>query len=539
MLTIPAPTPPVYLLASIPLVSALVGYLTNWVAIRMLFRPHKEKRLFGLRLPFTPGLIPRKRAELAESIAQAVSEHLLTEAAFARRFAAPEVRAQLAEMVHEQVQGLLNRELGSLNSLVPPRLQEEWTDFVSGLKGRMRSYLASLLDSPELEALLREQLTRRIEEALARPLGELLPQGLLGGLPQRLEELLAELVRNERFERGLREFLSDRIRAFLREQGARPLRSFFPEPLRLAAYAKLEELLPGVLARLARALEDEQVQKRIKLHLYELVDRLLSEQFKEDSLWDRMRLGLFETFVISSEELKERIDQGVEELAPRVAELVGSPQVQRRVYQALIGSIEALLERRLSDLRLDEELLAPAEEALGEALLGLVRSPELHRRLAEAAEAGLEKLWARPAGDLFPDRGEALSKLLAEQVLKAIRAPSAQRALGEFLSGRLELLLRRPIGRLGDYIPKELALKAEELVVEQLGRLLERETPKIVAALDIKGLVRQQVEGFSTEEVERLIVRVTGEQLRAITWFGAILGFAIGLVQVGLILLGR
>jgi uncharacterized membrane protein YheB (UPF0754 family) len=297
--------------------------------------------------------------------------------------------------------------------------------------------------------------------------------------------------------------------------------------------------LPGVLARLARALEDEQVQKRIKLHLYELVDRLLSEQFKEDSLWDRMRLGLFETFVISSEELKERIDQGVEELAPRVAELVGSPQVQRRVYQALIGSIEALLERRLSDLRLDEELLAPAEEALGEALLGLVRSPELHRRLAEAAEAGLEKLWARPAGDLFPDRGEALSKLLAEQVLKAIRAPSAQRALGEFLSGRLELLLRRPIGRLGDYIPKELALKAEELVVEQLGRLLERETPRIVAALDIKGLVRQQVEGFSTEEVERLIVRVTGEQLRAITWFGAILGFAIGLVQVGLILLGR
>lgn len=531
--------PPVYLLVSIPLVSALVGYLTNWVAIRMLFRPHREKRLFGLRLPFTPGLIPRKRAELAESIGQAVGEHLLTEAALARRFAAPEVRTKLAELVHEQVQGLLVRELGSPNELVPPQLRKEWAEFIAGLKGRANNWLAALLNSPELEGLLRAQLARRVEEALARPLRELLPQALLEGLPRRLEELLAELVEDERFARGLREFLADRVEAFLREREDRPLGSLLPEPLRLAAYAKLEELLPGVLARLARALEAEEVQKRIKLHLYELVDRLMSAQFKEDSLWDRMRFGLFETFVISSEELKERIDQGVAELAPRVEELVRSPQVQRRVYQALIGSIEALLERRLGDLRLDEELLARAEEALGEAILGLARSPELRKRLAAAAEAGLERLLAREAGDLFPDRGEALVELLADQVLRAIRAPSTREALGEFLSERLDLFLRRPIGRLGDYIPRELALKAEGLVAEQLGRLLEREAPKIVEALDIKGLVRQQVESFSTEEMERLIVRVTGEQLRAITWFGAVLGFAIGLIQVGIILLGR
>ncbi len=532
MLTI---QPSYLLLASIPLVSALVGYLTNWVAIRMLFRPHKEKRLFGLRLPFTPGLIPRKRAELAESIAQAVGEHLLTEEAISRRFAAPEMRAKLAELIHEQVQGLLARELGSLNSLIPPQLQKEWADFIAGLKERMNSWLASLLHSPELEALLRAHLSRRVEEALARPIEELLPQDLLESLPRRLGEFLAELAEDERLERGLREFLADRIEAFFRKD--RPLGSLLPEPLRLAAYAKLEELLPGVLARLARALEDEHLQKRIKLHLYELVDRLMSEQFNEESLWDRMKFGLFETFVISQEELKLRIDQGVEELAPRVAELVGSPEVQRGIYRALIDSIEALLERRLSELRLEPELLKRAEEALGDALLGLVRSPELHKRLVGVAKAGLERLRARPVKELLP--GPALSELLVEQILKAIRAPAAEGALGEFLSGRLELLLQRPIGRLKDYIPQGLILKAEGLAAEQLGQLLERETPKILAALDIKGLVREQVESLSTEEVERLIVRVTGEQLRAITWFGAILGFVIGLVQVGIILLSR
>ena len=43
-----------------PVIGAAIGYITNDIAIRMLFRPHKAVYVFGRRLPFTPGIVPRK-----------------------------------------------------------------------------------------------------------------------------------------------------------------------------------------------------------------------------------------------------------------------------------------------------------------------------------------------------------------------------------------------------------------------------------------------------------------------------------------------
>ena len=61
-----------------PVLGAVIGFVTNAVAIRMLFRPYREWRFLGVRVPFTPGIIPRQRYKLAESIGQMVSKELLT-----------------------------------------------------------------------------------------------------------------------------------------------------------------------------------------------------------------------------------------------------------------------------------------------------------------------------------------------------------------------------------------------------------------------------------------------------------------------------
>ena len=530
-------------LVLIPLVGALIGYLTNWVAIRMLFRPHREKRLFGVRVPFTPGLIPRKRAELAASIGQAVGEHLLTEEAIAARFEDEGVKAKLAELVHNCVQGLLTRELADLDSLIPEGFRDEWEKFIAGLKGRIAGWVDSFLEDERLEGLLREQVRAKVGELLARPLGELLPDEVLDGLPAQLDRLLERVVEDERFERRVHELVDERLDSLLRE--GRPLGSYLPPGLREALYAKLEELLPEILDRLVAILEDERVRLRIKVHLYELVGRLLSERFREDSLWDQVKLTLIETFVISPEELKERLDRGVEELAPQVAELVRSPEVRRRVHRALARSLDGLLGRRLTELGLDGGALERVKEKVAGVLLGLARSEELREQLLRGVEEGLAGLRARPlrevlgAGAAVEEKGRTLADKLTEQILGFLRGRSAREALSRFLEAKLDELLRRPLGRLGDRLPRELVEGGEELAAEHLRRLLQRETPRIVAALDIKGLVREKVEEFSTEEVERLIVGVTGDQLKAITWFGAVLGFLIGLVQVGLLLISR
>lgn len=61
-----------------PLVGAIIGYCTNYIAVKMLFHPYKEVKLLGRTLPFTPGVIPKNKPRLARAIAHAVSDVLLT-----------------------------------------------------------------------------------------------------------------------------------------------------------------------------------------------------------------------------------------------------------------------------------------------------------------------------------------------------------------------------------------------------------------------------------------------------------------------------
>lgn len=60
-----------------PLVGCVIGYITNWVAIKMLFRPHRAIYLFGRRLPFTPGLIPKEKRRLSIAVGDVVQRDLL------------------------------------------------------------------------------------------------------------------------------------------------------------------------------------------------------------------------------------------------------------------------------------------------------------------------------------------------------------------------------------------------------------------------------------------------------------------------------
>ena len=74
-----------------PILGGIIALSTNWIAIKMLFRPHKEKRIFGLRVPFTPGLIPKERGRLAKKLGEAISMHLLTPDVLADKLADPTV----------------------------------------------------------------------------------------------------------------------------------------------------------------------------------------------------------------------------------------------------------------------------------------------------------------------------------------------------------------------------------------------------------------------------------------------------------------
>jgi uncharacterized membrane protein YheB (UPF0754 family) len=95
----------IYILVAISVViAAFIGGLTNYLAIKMLFHPRKPLHVLGRKVPFTPGLIPKRREEIAGSLGRIVSEYLVTKDGISELLHNEEfresIRIQLSTSVH-------------------------------------------------------------------------------------------------------------------------------------------------------------------------------------------------------------------------------------------------------------------------------------------------------------------------------------------------------------------------------------------------------------------------------------------------------
>jgi uncharacterized membrane protein YheB (UPF0754 family) len=87
----------IFLIVVMVLVGAVIGGFTNALAIRMLFRPYHAKYIGRWKLPFTPGLIPKRREQLATQLGNMVVNHLLTEEAIAKKIQDPSFKKQVVQ----------------------------------------------------------------------------------------------------------------------------------------------------------------------------------------------------------------------------------------------------------------------------------------------------------------------------------------------------------------------------------------------------------------------------------------------------------
>src|SRR5690606_29968058 len=100
----------VWYVAATILIAAAIGYMTNYLAIKMLFLPRRPWIIGGRRVPFTPGLIPKRKGEIAAALGQVVSEYLVTTEGLKSMLQRPELRAQAEQKLHAWVEDLACRE---------------------------------------------------------------------------------------------------------------------------------------------------------------------------------------------------------------------------------------------------------------------------------------------------------------------------------------------------------------------------------------------------------------------------------------------
>ena len=88
-----------YHLLAGPVIGAAIGYFTNYIAVKMMFRPLHPVKIGSRTLPFTPGIIPRGKSRLAKAIGEAVGKNLLTEESFAETLLSPAIEKHLKEKI--------------------------------------------------------------------------------------------------------------------------------------------------------------------------------------------------------------------------------------------------------------------------------------------------------------------------------------------------------------------------------------------------------------------------------------------------------
>jgi len=164
----------ILLYISPPILGGLIGYYTNDIAIKMLFRPHKVLYIFGRKVPFTPGLIPSNQERLGQNIANAIMKSLLTPEEMqnlARKLLQPE-RMQggifwLLRLVVDQVKGDKNpRSTKILAGILRDLLGESLPRLLKVL-ARQETFLETQINQIFDQILLEFQLTQEQSNRLA------------------------------------------------------------------------------------------------------------------------------------------------------------------------------------------------------------------------------------------------------------------------------------------------------------------------------------------------------------------------------------
>ena len=234
-----------------PLIGALIGYLTNWLAVKMLFRPYYPKRLGKWKLPFTPGIIPKRQPALAKAVGRAVGEQLLTKEDLTKAVVSENAKERVADYAVELFKNAKDKTAGEmLNSVIPQ-------DKCGQLKERAESFISEKIYSAVSELNLGEVVAQEGVKAVNEK------KATLGMLAMFLSDGLVASVAEK---------LAEGVNGYIAENGRSVISA--------AVNKELDKVLDAPLSELTQSI-DESVIRNTACSLYELAVKSLLSGFAE------------------------------------------------------------------------------------------------------------------------------------------------------------------------------------------------------------------------------------------------------------------
>jgi len=495
-----------------PLLGAVIGYVTNALAIKMLFRPLTEKRIFGIHIPFTPGILPRERHTLALSLGDVVANDLLTEEVIRARFESPELRENVALSIRSILDGVLDAPVSKARSTASdadPILSEAVQRAYRGVSSTeaFRNAIGSAV-----QAALEQAATVRVRDLLA-------PEG---------RSFLAEWFRQP----GRPEFTSEKVRqaVFNRlDKAAREGKSLgdiLPlENLSHAVGAAFDAAYPGFVSAVRSFLAREDVRKDLERYGGSIVRRAIG------------RLSPLQRLFVSAAQYEkailESLPDTVSDLAESAESFLAGQKTRERFKSLLLGKIKDAVEAPLSSRSL-EHALSPAR------LADLARRSMKALGDRQSAGAGSFNLFGDgTVGELLdslgPEAREGVFKALGSWLAGLFSPGSGGSVVGVFASvfsgALLDGIGDASIGTVIDW-DEDFRGRLSRFIAEKGTQIAAKESERILRSLDLRRVVVEKVDGLDMLAIERIMLRVMSKELKGITLLGGVLGAFIGALQL-------
>ncbi len=261
----------------------VIGYGTNYLAVKMLFRPKHEVKLWGKALPFTPGVIPKQKDKLAGAIGNAVGTSLLTKNDIKSKLAGEELKSAVTGKIGEIFTRQLKSEIKALSKVDDEGYAE------------MKS---------KLSAMITKQIMDSVNSV---GVGDKISAETAAALMDKVQGNMLKYIVTEEMVKSFTDHVGKKVQEYIDENGAVIVRSEVDKKLDSAEEYSVTQLLEKVniteekLSQKISELYDKAVNKTVD----ELMNKIDIAAMIKTKI-DEMNVDMLEELVLKV--MKEQLD---------------------------------------------------------------------------------------------------------------------------------------------------------------------------------------------------------------------------------------
>ncbi|MDJ0624465.1 MAG: DUF445 family protein [Desulfocapsaceae bacterium] len=514
-----------------PLIGAFIGYLTNKIAIRMLFRPLRAHHILGMRIPLTPGIIPAKRHQLAVNIGEMVGSHLLTTKEIGRALEKPSFQQQLSGLIKSRTTAILDKEFGSLVQLVPAKYVHYFDIGTKTLAFNIKQNIHSYLSTQEFENLTRNTITLGINQILERDIDSFATRDKREVLYTSIHRYLDKALASKTMEQWLEDFFYSQASDILKKK--KTLQQILPTSLCQLILDIVEAKTPDILEKISILIKDDDIQEKIIQGIKKGVDSFSSNLGPMG--------GMVQNF-LSVETIEKAVKDYLANNEEDIANWLSDKEVQKRVAESLLERVRHYLNTPIVEfLSVTTELrVGEMCSTVSRQIFTLLRKEGVTAAVATMVQENIE-VYIDSGGvevgsvleDMVGSEGLLSARgKVAQEIVKLIRSAGARDLLDTIIDQLFQSLLQKPIGKISHFMPEGIQDVLQKTVHQFSAEMLATEVPGLFASLNVQHIVTEKVDSLDLLRLERLLLSIMEEQFKYINLFGALLGFLIGSLNV-------